>query len=458
MVACMVRGAPVASALILALNLAAPAQAAPVLMISVDGMKPEYVLKADEHQLKIPFLRSLMASGSYASGVRGVWPTVTYPSHTTLVTGVVPARHGIENNLEFDPKRTFGDSWYWYASQIKVPTLWSAAHAAHLSTASVGWPATVGNTDIDNLIPEYWRIFRPTADLNPSDVRLIEALSRPAGMLHRLEQSLGPFISGNDPYPPGDAIKTRFALEILRTAKPAFMTVHLSALDEEEHGHGPFSPQANAELEVLDQSMATLAAAARANDTHTVVVVVSDHGFTRIERKVNLLPAFVKAHLVTVNESRIVDWKAEPWAAGGMAAVMLNAGDEPLKLKVRALLDELEADPANGIEAILDRSAMQARGGFKEAAFVIVMKLGYYALADLSSPALAEVTGTPGTHGFSPDHPEMRASFFVAGTHIAKHRDLGIVEMTRIAPTVASILKVDPPNDGAAALPVFETR
>jgi predicted AlkP superfamily pyrophosphatase or phosphodiesterase len=80
--------------------------AASLLMISVDGLKPEYVLDADAHGLKIPFLRSLMRDGAYARGVNGVWPTVTYPSHTTLLTGLSPAEHGIYNNLEFDPKNT----------------------------------------------------------------------------------------------------------------------------------------------------------------------------------------------------------------------------------------------------------------------------------------------------------------------------------------------------------------
>src|SRR5277367_4349834 len=74
--------------LLLAFVGATPAFPAPVLMISVDGMKPEYALDADAHGLKIPFLRSLMRDGAYARGVIGVWPTVTYPNHTTLLTGV----------------------------------------------------------------------------------------------------------------------------------------------------------------------------------------------------------------------------------------------------------------------------------------------------------------------------------------------------------------------------------
>jgi hypothetical protein len=129
---------------LLALLRSTVGDAAPVLMISVDGMKPEYVLEARASGLKIPFLRRLAAEGAYAEGVMGVWPTVTYPSHTTLVTGVAPAEHGIYSNLEFDPYQRFKDSWFWYARQVRVPTLWQAAHAQGITTASIGWPVTVG--------------------------------------------------------------------------------------------------------------------------------------------------------------------------------------------------------------------------------------------------------------------------------------------------------------------------
>ena len=76
-------------------SLARLAHAAPVLMISIDGLKPEYVTQADAHGMKVPYLRRLMRDGTYAEGVVGIWPTITYPSHTTLLTGVWPDEHGI---------------------------------------------------------------------------------------------------------------------------------------------------------------------------------------------------------------------------------------------------------------------------------------------------------------------------------------------------------------------------
>src|SRR6266480_5516283 len=84
----------------------------PLVLISIDGMKPDYVLDADKHGLRIPNLRRFPAEGTYASGVAGVLPTVTYPSHTTMVTGVSPTRHGIIANTSFDPFGKNLEGWF----------------------------------------------------------------------------------------------------------------------------------------------------------------------------------------------------------------------------------------------------------------------------------------------------------------------------------------------------------
>jgi predicted AlkP superfamily pyrophosphatase or phosphodiesterase len=426
-----------------------PSLAASVLMISVDGLKPEYVLEADAHGLKIPFLRGLLRNGAYARGVTGVWPTVTYPSHTTLLTGLSPAEHGIYNNLEFDPKNTFANAWFWYAQQIRVPTLWQAAHEAGLSTASIGWPVSVGAAAVDFLIPEYWRVARLT-DVDPSDALLLAAVSRPEGLLQKMQARIGPYMRGNDPSPPGDEIKTRYALDILRTQKPKFMTIHLSSLDEQQHRAGPFSPEANQDLEVIDGQLAQLFAASRANDPDAIDLVVSDHGFVHITHKVNLMQPFLRAGLVQSG-----GWKAQPWSGSGMAAVMLHDPADPqVQAQVRDLLQSMKADPDNGIADVLEGDAIKKRGAFPDASFLVIMKLGYYALADATSPLLSEVQGTQGSHGFSPEYPEMRAAFFIAGTGIARHRDLGVVDMRQVAPTVAQLLNVHLPSATQAPLPI----
>ncbi|MGA7341461.1 MAG: ectonucleotide pyrophosphatase/phosphodiesterase [Terracidiphilus sp.] len=445
--------------LLLLAALAAPAYAAPVLMISIDGLKPEYVTQADAHGMKVPYLRTLMANGTYADGVVGVWPTLTYPSHTTLITGAWPAEHGIYSNLEFDPEQQYGGAWNWYDAQITAPTLWKAAHAMGLHTASVGWPVSVGSRDVDWLIPEFWRTEGPSSVSNPSDRYLIAALARPRTLFADLEPGAGLYMMGNDTSLGGDKIKTRYALEILRKYKPALLTLHLSSLDDAQHAHAPFSAEADRTLESIDGMVAQLAQQEFANDPTAVLVVVSDHGFMKISHLVNLEIPFIKAGLIqtTVNPATgapgISSWKAEPWMAGGMAAIVLHdLNDHQSAQQVRAMLQQLAADPANGIAQILDRDAIRKRGAFPNATFLVVFKPGYYTGTATGGRLVTAIGGSHGSHGFSPDYPEMRSSFFALGAGIAHHRDLGVVDMRQIAPTVARILGV--PMQTAKAAPL----
>lgn len=443
--------------------LCATAQATPVLMISIDGLKPEYVTHAQEYGLRIPTLRRFLSEGSYATGVRAVLPTVTYPDHTTLVTGVWPDMHGIENNTVFDPLRKFDGAWYWYAGDIHVPTLWDAAHQAGIATASVSWPVSVNATSVDALIPEYWRTANDSVnpeDANVQDAELMAALSRPEGMLLEMEKRLGPYMMGNDTTVEGDRVRTRFSLDLLERKRPGFMTIHLSSLDETEHMTGPFSAESCKTLEALDAMVGQLIAAARKNNPDTVVVVVSDHGFAKVEHGLNIAIPFLQAGFIEAKADaqgriQVTSWKAEPWATGGMAAVMLhNPADAKTRADVRAMLDRLAADPANGIAQILDRDQIHALGGFPDAEFVLALKPGYLTTGGLTGPLVTDQPPEAGAHGYLPTFPEMRASFFVMGTGIAQGRDLGVIDMRRIAPTVASVLGAKLPTATQPQLPI----
>ncbi|MBZ5675123.1 MAG: ectonucleotide pyrophosphatase/phosphodiesterase [Acidobacteriia bacterium] len=431
--------------IVLAVLLACPlAWGAPVLLISIDGLRPDYLTHADEHGLKIPNLRRLIKEGVYAEGVTGVAPTVTYPSHTTLVTGVSPAKHGILANTTFDPTNENMAGWYWYASAIKVPTLWQAANDAGMVTASLNWPVTVGAKGIRYLVPEYWRAH------TPEDRKLLEALSRPDGLLDELESKLGLYTNGNETTIEGDEVRTRFTIEILKTRKPAFMTLHLTALDEMQHETTPFSAASNQTLEMLDGMIARLIATAVGNDPEAVVAVVSDHGFARTDVRVNLMIPFVEEKLVGTK-----NWDAAPWPAGaGVAIILRNPGDQAVKIRVKAMLDRIAVKPEYGIARILESTEIQKMGAFPDAAYFVELKPGYSLGTALSGPVVSPAPGT-GAHGYLPDRPEMRASFFLLGHSVANGKNVGLIDMRQIAPTLAAILGVKLP---LADLPAIDVK
>src|SRR5262245_96553 len=107
-------------------------------------MLPAYYLEADKLGLQSPNIRALHHEGVCAAGATSVVPSMPFPWHTTMVTGVNPAKHGILNNAVFDPDGTLGGGWYFYYDDIKAPTLFSRAREAGLRAAAVTWPVTAG--------------------------------------------------------------------------------------------------------------------------------------------------------------------------------------------------------------------------------------------------------------------------------------------------------------------------
>lgn len=407
-----------------------------VMLLSIDGLKPEAVLEADAHGLAIPNLRALVRDGAFATGVKGVLPTLTYPSHTTLLTGAAPARHGIYANTTFDPYNRNQQGWYWYAEDIHVPTLWDAASKAGLATANVFWPVSVG-ADIRYNLAEIWRTG------SDDDLKLQRAVST-ASLEQELSAKLGHYPGGMEDTVDEDAVRTRFAVRLLETKHPDFMTVYLCGLDTEEHKSGPFSAESNKTLERLDAMIGDLRAAAeKAAPGRATLAVVSDHGFAKVDHDINLYAAFLGAGLFSLDEAqKISAWQAMPWPAGGAAAIMLaDPKDEAIKTKVSALLQQLASDPANGIERIMTADEVAAAGGFPGAAFLVSFKEGFELGYGFQPPLVAPPSHL-GMHGYEPTRPDMRSSFFITGPGVARGKSLGEIDMRTIAPTLAGIMKV----------------
>ena len=415
------------------------------MLISIDGLKPEYVLQADVYKLKIPNLRSLVSRGAHATGVTGVVPTVTYPSHTTLVTGVAPARHGIVANTTFDPfnKNQGG----WYASDIKVPTLWDAVMDAGRTTGNVHWPVTVGARITWNL-PQYWR----TGEAD--DRKLVRALSTPA-LYDTMEREVGTrYADGIDESIEGDELRARFAVRMIESRRPALMLAYFTALDHEQHAKGPFSPTALATLERIDAIVgAMMAAAVRAYGGDVVIAIVSDHGFHRTNRSLNLINAFRSEGLVDFPagvDDKPSAWRATIWPGGGSTAIMLkDSTDDIVRQKVAKLLQKLAADSSNGIDRVIDGAELRRRGGYPDAAFLVSLREGYTFGYNSRGPLVVDVP-VGGMHGYLPDSPAMRASFIIAGPGIPAGRNLGLIDQRAIAPTLARLLGVRLPGPEAA--------
>jgi len=446
-----------AAGLLLAFSAGDAAMARSVLMVSIDGMNPEYVTEAAAHGLTLPNLRAFMADGSYASGVRGVAPTVSWPSAVALMTGTPPAKSGVLNNERFEPSdRNAAPGVYLYAADVRTDTLWAAATRAGMVTANVDQLASVGSPAVRYDIPRY--------EVGPwpaENRKALEAVSRPPNFLSQLESVLGPY-QGLDFSKEGyDASRTRFAVEILKRYKPQFMSVHLSGVDVEAHAHGPFSPEADHAAEVIDGLIGQLRAAALAADPDAVMVVVSDHGQVPFDKVLNLRVALVAAGLISIDAPvagrpvHVTDWKADVWGGGDAGIVLRDPSDTATRAKVSEILHQLAADPANGIVRILEGKEIERLQGWTGASFLVNLKTGYAAGNALIGDVLAKQPQVRGMHGLLPDNEGISASFFIAGKGVRRAQNLGRIDMLRIAPTVAQALGVHLNDAEEPPLPAF---
>ena len=274
-----------------------------LVLISLDGLRPEFYL---DDAFAAPELRALVRAGSAARAAEGVFPTVTYPSHASIVTGVRPARHGILFNVLIRSPGARG-RWYEEASDLRASPLWEWARAAGLRTAGVSWPSTLG-ARIDLLLPERDYHVRP----DPLDV--MGAAVTP-GLLERLGSSLARTSSVTSIE--WDAFLTAVSAAIIRDARPHLLLLHLVQLDYFQHRGGRAGAEVKPALARVDAHSERCGARWRRREsrTRTSIIITGDHGFQDVER--TLFPNQILAGAGLRDCPRAGDWVARDRAHRG---------------------------------------------------------------------------------------------------------------------------------------------
>ena len=414
-----------------------------VLLISVDALKPDYVFEQERLGVKLPAITRCFVKGGRTAreGMKSVFPTFTYPCHQSMITGTNPAVHGIVNNGIFDPTGAHLGAWHWFAN-TRVKTLWEAAKECGYWSASVAFPTSVGAGG-DFIAPEFWW------DGSALDSRFIDAVAKPQGLIREMEEEIGTYAGGLDLSDAGDAQRGKAAIWMLKhklapgvKEKPFFLSAYFASFDESAHQNGVYSSEAKASLEKIDAMLGDLIAeAGRITGGNLVVCVVSDHG--SIDNTHNISPNILlkKAGLIGTDEAgKVISWKAFSQRAGGTAEIRLaDPSDREAADTLRQVMDQLRADPESGILEVLEAEQARARGGFPEAAYVLVSKKGYELRDDVDGDYCRTRLTQKAQHGYSEEFQEMRASFMIAGTGIGT----GNVENARlidVAPTLAAIM------------------
>jgi arylsulfatase A-like enzyme len=399
-----------------------------VVLITIDGFRPDYYL---DPSWQTPNLALLLKAGTHATGVTSVFPSMTYPSHTTIVTGVWPAKHGIYYNGMFEPNGPTGKI-YWNDSSIKVPTLWTAAKAKGLKSASLYWPVSADAPVMYNI-----------PDIGSLGEAAREKFSKPEGFLATVRKELfndSPRIDLARDYNIGN-----IAGYVIKKDQPNLMFVHLFGVDHYSHQQGREGAAVRNAIHQADSSVGIIVQSLKDAGiwNKTVFIVTGDHGFVDVTTSVSPNVWLMKEGLLT--DVKKGEWKAQFYCVSGSGYLYLkDPNDTKTLTQVRAMLDKLPVEEKK-LFRIIDRKQLDKVGGNPEVALAITAENGA-SLGNAMNGEAVKSRNKGGAHGHYPDFDQIRTGFIVTGPGIKKGGLIKEMNVRDIAPFIAKTLGLHLPT------------
>ncbi len=368
-----------------------------VLLVSIDGFRADYL------DLGItPNLARIAGEGVRARWMTPSYPSLTFPNHYSIVTGLVPDHQGIVHNTMSDAalggftlsnRMAVGDSRWWGGEP-----LWVGAEKAGLPTATLFWPGS--EAEIAGVRPGRWL---PFDDAMPMDARVDAVIGWMA-----------------EP----DA------------ARPRFATLYFEAVDHEAHSFGPDSPQALAAVRAVDAAIGRLldGLAAHGRLDRTNLVVVSDHGLATVPpgNAIAVEDMVPPGDAVVVTTGQVVTVVPKPGREAAAERRLLGAHAQYDCWRKADLPPHWRYGTHPRIPPI-----------------VCQMHEGWDALprAKLSQRPAHD----RGSHGYDPALPSMRALFVARGPAFREGLELAPFDNVDVYPLLARLVGIPPaPHDGDA--------
>lgn len=403
-----------------------------VVVISLDGF-PVYAL--DDPKLPIPTLRKLIREGAVATSMRPVNPTVTWPNHTSIVTGVEPSEHQVlYNGLLVRPEggaRPTIEPWRDKERMVHAQTIYDAAFEAGLTTAQVDWVAIYRAKTITWQFPEL-----------PDPEGMIERELISAGTV--TAEQLRTFEASTQPWQ--DDIWTAAAEDILEKHRPNLLLVHLLTLDDTNHEYGPMTNASFSAMAFLDAKVKQIVdALQRAGlSKNATLMIVSDHGFRTYKRKIQPNVLLRQKGLLTGGPDKP---KGDAWVMpeGGTAMVYVTDPSRRTELlpELRAAFTGVEGISAvYGVDAFGELGLPTPKQSDQAPELMLAAEPGYMFTGELEGDFILHEPAA-GTHGYVNTDPQMQAIFIASGADIPKGIQLGNISNLDVAPTVAALLGIE---------------
>ena len=374
-----------------------PADAPPVLLISIDGFRSDYL----DRRLT-PNLSRLAEQGVRGEGMTPSYPALTFPNHYTLVTGLRPDRHGVVHNTMHDAQlgdfkasdeRDASDPRWWNGAE----PIWVTAERAGVHAATMFWPGS--QAPIRGVRPTHWRSYDATVS---NDARVDEVVSWLAQPTPRIR----------------------------------FATLYFELLDKTGHSYGPDSPEMQHDIVAIDAAIGRLVHALDVRGLHdTNIVIVSDHGMAEV----------APGHAVAIED--MVDAQDVDVVSTGQVI-----GFAPKRGHARAA--EARLLGRHDRYECWKKDTLPARWHFgthpRVPPIVCQMDEGWDAI--YRSEIAKRPAHARGSHGYAPALPSMRALFIARGPAFRAGARLPVFDNVDVYPLLAKLIGVPPlPNDGTLA-------
>lgn len=373
------------------------AETAPfVILISSDGFRYDYLEKYHaEHLLKFAEDGVWAKNGMYPS-----YPSITFPNHYSIVTGLYPAHHGIVDNIFYDPQRNelykIGTQTITDGTWYKGLPLWGLAESQNMMSASLFWVGS--ESDAGGFRPSYY--YRYHDKFSDDDkVRII---------------------------------KNWLTLPVDK--RPHFITLYFPEVDHAGHKYGPDAPQTEQAVKYIDTAIQKLADGLKPLNLPINFIFVSDHGMIGEDEKDYItLPEIDRTKYIVIN-------------SGTFARITAKNLDE-----VQPLYDRLRKEDHKNYKIYLAKDFPKKlhfspkEDSSRRIGDIILVPKGTKVLVDAGKKT------SIGKHGFNPYKvPEMKATFFAWGPAFKKEKRISSFQNTNIYPLVAKILglKITQPIDG----------
>jgi len=388
----------------------------------------------------LPNFKKFLEKAAYCKQVRSTYPTLTYPAHTTIITGRSPKNHGIINNTLLQPKRKKPD-WYWYKRYIKGKTVYDQASEKGMRVASILWPVT-GRAKIDYNMPEIF------ANRPWKNQIMVSLLSGTLLYQYKLNKLFGHLRRGTI-QPELDNFAHESLLYTLKRYRPDLTLVHFVDLDWQRHEYGFESLQATEALHRHDQRLGEIVQMLEEENMYedSTLILLGDHSTLNVSKVIYLNSIFKREGYLHISKGKIKDWQVIAKSCSGSSYVYIK--DKQLIPGVEKLLYALAQDKKNGIEKVFLRNEAKELGADSNCDFMLEGQLGYYFSDDVEQELVREVGidsesrikgDILGAHGYSPDKPDYSTVFMMVGQGVRPNVILDQMSLQDEAATMGYLL------------------